>query len=239
MTALGVKAELCEDHICDLFILPEAEVGVLRLRPGALVIHYSALKGVENTAGEGAVVAAPEIPHHIQRRFVVIGPGAFDNDIGIVEQALTRVPHTAVTHTGKLAVLGHGYAAVVKQISVAAEVCAAVSVDEVHVAAQRLAFAEQGHIFLDQRKLVFVHAVGVGPIDGRPLICVQRVNAVVEDDGIVHKVAAVEHESHSVAGVTHYHPALELKAQCAQGKLYILLRGVAVILVNKAVQRLQ
>ena len=49
----------------------------------------------------------------------------------------------------------------VKQIAVAAKICTARSVHEIHVSAQRLAFAERAYILVYELKLVGVEVVWV------------------------------------------------------------------------------
>ena len=241
VAAVRVQAELPQDHAGGALVVPEAEIGVFRLLPGALVVHHGPLEGVEHPAGEGAVVAAPEIPHHVQGRFVAIGPGAFYHDVRIVQQRLAGVPFAAVADPGKLPVLGHGDAAVVEQIAVAAEICAAIFINEVNMAAQGLALPEGGHIFLHQGLFLRRQLIGIGRVDGGPEGRIQGVHAIIQADGVACKVDALQHQPgiHAVARVALDNLPLQLKAQGIQGVVQHFARGAAVHLPGKLRQRAQ
>ena len=195
MSVFRIKAELAQDHTGDLFILPKAEIWVFRLCPRALVIDNAALEGVEHAAGERTVVAAPEVPHHVKRRFIMLCPGVFHDHVRIVHETLAGVPHSAMAHARKFAVLGHRYAAVVQQVSVAAKICAADAVDKIHMAVQRLTVAEKVYVLVYKIDFIIIEAVRIVSVDSRPLIGVERIHAFIKDNCVVFKIAAIEHQA--------------------------------------------
>ena len=168
-------------------------------------------------------------------------PGAFYHNVRVVQQGLAGVPLAAVADTGKLAVLGHGNAAVVKQVPVTAQVGAAVFINEVDVAAQGLALPERGHIFLHQSFFLCRELIGIGRVNGRPEGGIQRVQAIIQADSVVFKVNALQHQPgvHAVARVALDDLPLQLEAQGVQGMVQYLARGAAVYLPGKLRQRAQ
>ena len=168
-------------------------------------------------------------------------PGVFDDHVGVIHQALAGVPHSAVAHACKLAVLGHRYAAVIEKISVAAQICAADAVDEIHVAVQRPAVSEKVNVFVYEVYLIVIEAVRIIAVDRRPLVCIEGVHTVVEDDGVIFKVAALEHKAriHPVAGVAQDDSALELEAQGVERDADVFLRRLAVVFAREIIQRLE
>ena len=241
MSVFRIKAELGQDHANDLLILPKAEIGVFRLCPCALVIDNAAFKGVEHATGERTVVAAPEVPHHVQRRLIVLCPGVFHDHVRIVHETLAGVPHSAVAHARKFAVLGHRYAAVVQEISVAAQVCAADAVDKIHMAVQRLTVAEKVYVLVYQIELIIVQAVRIVSVNSRPLIRVKGVHSIIEYDRVVFKIAAVEHQArvHSVAGVAKDYPAFKLEADGVQRDTDVFFRCLTVVFAREVIKRLE
>ena len=241
MSVFRIKAELGQDHANDLLILPKAEIGVFRLCPCALVVNNAAFKGVEHATGERTVVAAPEVPHHVQRRLIVLCPGVFHDHVRIVHETLAGVPHSAVAHARKFAVLGHRYAAVVQEISVAAQVCAADAVDKIHMAVQRLTVAEKVYVLVYQIKLIIVQAVRIVSVNSRPLIRVKGIHSIIEYDRVVFKIASVEHQArvHSVAGVAKDDPAFELEADGVQRDTDVFLRCLTVVFAREVIKRLE
>ena len=241
VAAVGVKAELGEYHARRVLVVPVAEVGVARLSPGALVVDHRALERVEHAAGEGAVVAAPEVPHHVQRTLVAADPCALDHGVGVVHQRLAGVPPAAVADAGELAVLRKRYAAVEQQIAVAGEIGTAALVYEVQVPPERLAVAEGVDVLVHERALLGRQFVGVGGVDGRQVGGVQRIDARVQAHRPVVVVYAVEHQPvvHVVAGVAHDDLTLQLEAEYGQRQLARLLVRGAVNALAELGQRAQ
>ena len=195
MPLFGIKAELGEYHTHHPLVLPKAEIRIFRLCPSVFIVDDGTLKGVENPAGKRTVVAAPEVPHHVKRRFIVLCPGIFHNHVRIVHETLAGVPHSAMAHARKFAVLGHRYAAVVQQVSVAAKICAADAVDKIHMAVQRLTVAEKVYVLVYKIDFIIIEAVRIVSVNSRPLIRVKGVHSIIEYDRVVFKIAAIEHQA--------------------------------------------
>ena len=97
-------------------------------------------------------------------------------------------------HSGEISVGGHGDAAVVQEVAVAAKICTSGPVYKVHVPAQRLTFTERTDILIDERLLVGVETIRVVPVNSRPLVGIHRVNAVIKHDGVAAEIDPVKHE---------------------------------------------
>ena len=196
---------------------------------------------MEAAPGKGAVLPAPEIPHHVKSRFVPLCPCAGDNAVAIVEQGAAAVILSLVPHAGKAALGRERNAAVKQQVAVAAKIGAAVFEDIVHVAAKRQAFAESGDIFVYQCLLVARERIGVSGVEGGKVLSVQRIALAGKLDREVREIDFIQQQAlvHFKAGVTGDKLPFKLEAENAQSVLVALRVSAAVAFLAKLRQRAQ
>ena len=143
-----------------------AVVGIHRLLPGLRAVDKRTLEGLDGASAQGRAFAAPKIPHEIHRIGSTVKIGPTGHTLVVVHQSPALITFSIEGHLVKVARLGHGDAAMEKQIAVIAAVQPPIVVQKAHMAAQPLAFRKRGRQVAHHRFLAGGQAVGIGGIDG-------------------------------------------------------------------------